>query len=224
MVPPGNVAARHDRGADRRSDRARSGPSPRRAHGRPLVDSRWTIAVAAAAAFLLRLPGLTRPIRADEAGFLLVARAWDPMADSVYGAYFVDRPPPLIATYGWSDAIGGPLFIRVVGAVACARWSSRPRRWPGWSPTSTPPGGPRSRSPRSPPTCHQRGRGEGRAAGAAGPDGQPVAGAARGPRPVVAVALAAGLLAGLALGFKQNLVGGVVFTAVLFVGPGGPAG
>ena len=30
-------------------------------------------------------------------------------------------------------------------------------------------------------------------------------------------ALGAGLLAGLALGFKQNLVGGMVFTAVLFV-------
>ena len=33
-----------------------------------------------------------------------------------------------------------------------------------------------------------------------------------------ACALGGGLLAGLALGFKQNLVGGVVFTAVLFIG------
>ena len=84
------------------------------------VDSRWTVAVAAAAAFLLRLPGLTRPVRADEAGYQLVARAWHPMPDSVYGAYFVDRPPPMIALFKLSDAIGGPLFIRVLGAVACA--------------------------------------------------------------------------------------------------------
>lgn len=84
------------------------------------VDSRHTVALAALAAFLLRLPGLTRPIRADEAGFLLVARAWDPMPDSVYGPYFVDRPPLLIAIFKVSDAIGGPLFIRVVGAIACA--------------------------------------------------------------------------------------------------------
>ena len=85
-----------------------------------LVDSRWTVAVAAAAAFLLRLPGLTRPVRADEAGYTLVARAWNPMPDSVYGAYFVDRPPPMIALFKLSDWIGGPLFIRVLGAVACA--------------------------------------------------------------------------------------------------------
>ncbi|WP_244929867.1 hypothetical protein [Nocardioides sp. W7] len=84
------------------------------------VDSRHTVAFAALAAFLLRLPGLTRPVRADEAGFLLVARAWDPMPDSVYGAYFVDRPPLLIAIFRVSDEIGGPLFIRVLGALACA--------------------------------------------------------------------------------------------------------
>ncbi|MSZ76288.1 MAG: hypothetical protein F2667_04175, partial [Actinobacteria bacterium] len=43
--------------------------------------ARRTVLLAAAAAFLLRLPGLLRPIRADEAGFLLVSRAWHPSAD-----------------------------------------------------------------------------------------------------------------------------------------------
>ena len=76
--------------------------------------------LAAAAAFLLRLPGLLRPIRADEAGFLLVSRAWHPSADSLYGPYFVDRPPLLIATFGLADDLGGDLFIRVLGALACA--------------------------------------------------------------------------------------------------------
>lgn len=85
-----------------------------------LVDSRHTVAIAAVAAFLLRMPGLTRPVRADEAGFLLVGRAWDPMPDSVYGPFFVDRPPLLIAIFRYSDEIGGPHFIRVLGALACA--------------------------------------------------------------------------------------------------------
>ncbi|MBC9733738.1 glycosyltransferase family 39 protein [Nocardioides marmotae] len=85
-----------------------------------VVESRWTVAVAAALAFLLRLPGLTRPVRADEAGFTLVARGWDPRPDSVYGDLFVDRHPLLVAVFGLSDRIGGEHAIRVVGALACA--------------------------------------------------------------------------------------------------------
>ncbi|NPC97511.1 glycosyltransferase family 39 protein [Nocardioides sp. zg-DK7169] len=84
------------------------------------VESRWTIPLAALAAFVLRLSGLTRPIRPDEAGFTLVARSWAPEADSLYGHYFVDRPPLLIAVFRASDAIGGPHFIRILGALACA--------------------------------------------------------------------------------------------------------
>jgi hypothetical protein len=81
---------------------------------------RWTVPCAAAVTVLVRLLGLTRPVRADEAGFELVARSWHPSADSLYGAYFVDRPPPLIALFKVSDDVGGPLFIRVLGALACA--------------------------------------------------------------------------------------------------------
>ncbi|MDN4162445.1 hypothetical protein [Nocardioides abyssi] len=85
-----------------------------------VVDARWTVAVAAALAFLLRLPGLTRPLRADEAGFTLVARGWDPRPDSVYGDLFVDRHPLVVAVFGLSDRVGGEHAIRVVGALACA--------------------------------------------------------------------------------------------------------
>jgi 4-amino-4-deoxy-L-arabinose transferase-like glycosyltransferase len=100
---------------------ARPGPVPRAAQGiTRAVESRWTIPLAAFAAFVLRLPGLGRPIRPDEAGFTLVARSWAPEADSVYGHYFVDRPPLLISVFKLSDAIGGPAFIRVLGALACA--------------------------------------------------------------------------------------------------------
>lgn len=85
-----------------------------RPHARTVV---WA---AAAFAALSRLPGLVWPLRPDEAGFLLVARAWDPQPDSPYGTYWVDRPPPLLWVIQWSDRIGGPYFHRVVGAAACA--------------------------------------------------------------------------------------------------------
>jgi 4-amino-4-deoxy-L-arabinose transferase-like glycosyltransferase len=184
-----------------------------------VVDSRWTVAVAAVAAFLLRLPGLTRPIRADEAGFILVARAWDPGPASVYGPYFVDRPPLLVATYGWADDLGGPLFIRLVGALACALLvvtaanvarlvaTEMASRWTAVAVAAI--------------TSNI-------AIDAVAVKGELLA------LPflmgslwlaLIAVrdrswlpALGAGLLAGLALGFKQNLVGGLVFTAVLLVG------
>ncbi len=189
----------------------------RRAAG--LVDSRWTVAVAAVAAFLLRLPGLTRPLRADEAGFELVARSWHPTPTSLYGAYFVDRPPPLIALFKLSDAVGGPLFIRVLGAVACAALvlaaaavarlvaDETAARW-----TAV-------------------------AMAALSTNVLIDAVAVKGELlalpflmgslglSLLAVrdrswrcALLAGLLAGVALGFKQNLVGGVVFAAVLYLG------
>ena len=203
-----------------RRPRPRSGPSSApSAWWAGWVDSRWTVAVAAAAAFLLRLPGLTRPVRADEAGYQLVARAWNPMPDSVYGAYFVDRPPPMIALFKFSDAIGGPLFIRVLGAVACAALvlaaaavarlvaDEHAARWTAVAVAAL---------------------STNVLIDAVAVKGEllalPVLMSSLGLS-LVAVrdrswrtALAAGLLAGLALGFKQNLAGGVVFAAVLFVG------
>ncbi|GAB3199672.1 hypothetical protein GCM10027062_16980 [Nocardioides hungaricus] len=78
---------------------------------------RHPVALAVAVAVLARLPALTRPVRADEAGFLLVARSLDPRPDSPYGAYWVDRPPPLIWLFGGIDALGGATALRVVGAL-----------------------------------------------------------------------------------------------------------
>lgn len=76
----------------------------------------WCALVAAAA----RLPGALWPIRPDEAGFTMVARVWDPGPESVYGPYWVDRPPLLLAVVRLSDELGGPLFVRILGAVGCA--------------------------------------------------------------------------------------------------------
>ncbi|KQW49172.1 hypothetical protein ASC77_10795 [Nocardioides sp. Root1257] len=78
---------------------------------------RYPVAVAVALTVLARLPALTRPVRADEAGFLLVARAWDPQPGSLFGAYWVDRPPPLIAVFGAVDALGGVTTLRILGAL-----------------------------------------------------------------------------------------------------------
>ncbi|RYB93263.1 hypothetical protein EUA93_02165 [Nocardioides oleivorans] len=76
--------------------------------------------VSAVVAFLARFPSLLWPLRPDEAGFLLVAQTWHPAPDSVYGRYWVDRPPPIIALMRLTDWAGGPYAHRLVGAVACS--------------------------------------------------------------------------------------------------------
>jgi 4-amino-4-deoxy-L-arabinose transferase-like glycosyltransferase len=184
-----------------------------------LVDSRRTVAVAAALACLVRLVGLGRPVRADEAGFELVARSWHPSAGSLYGAYFVDRPPPLIAVYQVCDAVGGPLAIRVLGAVACAvlvvlaAWVGRlvaDERAGRWTAVAA------AALVTTPGIDLVAVKGEVLAL--------PLLVGAVGLALVTVrdrtmwSAFAAGLLAGLALGLKQNLAGAAVFTAVLFVG------
>jgi hypothetical protein len=80
----------------------------------------WAVGVAAAAAFVLRMPGLDQGPGADEAGFMLVARSWDPQPDSVYGHYFVDRPPLLLAVLRVLGAVDGTTAVRLVGALGCA--------------------------------------------------------------------------------------------------------
>lgn len=78
---------------------------------------RHAVALAVVLTVLARLPALTRPVRADEAGFLLVARAWSPQPDSLFGPYWVDRPPPLIGLFGAVDALGGVPTLRILGAL-----------------------------------------------------------------------------------------------------------
>lgn len=182
------------------------------------VDSRHTVLIAALAAFLLRLPGLTRPIRADEAGFLLVARSWDPMPDSVYGAFFVDRPPLLIAIFRISDEIGGPLFIRVVGALACAAlvvtaaWTARlvaGRRSARWTAVCV--------AALTTNTVIDAVAVKGELLGLP----FVMAGCALAlialRRRSVPIAALAGLSAGIAPHVKQNLLGGLVFAGVLLL-------
>ncbi|OIJ25099.1 hypothetical protein UG56_019495 [Nocardioides luteus] len=72
------------------------------------------------------LPFLHRPLTSDEAGFLMLAQQWRP-GHSLYGSYWVDRPPLLL----WLFAVAGQLGpsgataagfvapgVKVLGALA----------------------------------------------------------------------------------------------------------
>ncbi|CUR61048.1 membrane hypothetical protein [metagenome] len=192
---------------------------------------RWgrTVWLAAIAAFVARFPGLLWPLRPDEAGFLLVARHLHPEPDSLYGRYWVDRPPPVIWLMRATDWVGGAYTHRLVGALACALLvlaaaaAAREtalragvvdpvavRRLAGWVAVGT-------------------------AALVSNAQIDPVA--AKGEvfgiplvlascwlslravrRLVAADAFWAGCLAVLALGLKQSILGGIVFGAVLLLG------
>src|SRR6476661_8822439 len=91
--------------------------------------ARW-IGVAALLAAVVRLPFLGRPLTSDEGGYLMVAAQWHP-GTSLYGDYWVDRPPLLVALFGLADAAGGAVGLRLlgvvvaVGAVLLAAWIGR---------------------------------------------------------------------------------------------------
>ncbi|MCY7400815.1 MAG: hypothetical protein LH477_07660 [Nocardioides sp.] len=185
--------------------------------------------LAALAAFLSRFPSVLWPLRPDEAGFLLVARSWNPEPDSVYGRYFVDRPPPIIWLIKATDAAAGPYAHRFVGAVGCAllvlaaaaaarevlRWTGPDRpeacgRVAGWTAVAT---------------AAMVGNAQIDALSAKGELlGIPfVMGACwlalRSVRLASwPAAFGGGLLAILAVGMKQSIVGGLVFGAVVLVG------
>ena len=76
----------------------------------------WVAALAAAAA-LCWLPFLGRTPSPDEGGLLTVAGQWAP-GSSLYGDYWVDRPPLLIGLFALADGLGGALALRVLGLVA----------------------------------------------------------------------------------------------------------
>ncbi|MGB0101891.1 MAG: hypothetical protein WBP61_16560, partial [Nocardioides sp.] len=179
---------------------------------------RHLVAVAVVVAVLARLPALTRPIRADEAGFLMVARAWDPQPDSPFGAYWVDRPPPLIWLFGGIDALGGETALRLGGALVAGLTVLLAARVAGLVGT-----------PRSVPWV---------AVLAAALVSNPMIDVVAVKGELLALplllgsialtllavrdrstwlALAAGVVAALAVGLKQNLATGLVFAAVLLL-------
>ncbi|MGZ4497578.1 MAG: hypothetical protein ACXVWZ_08865 [Nocardioides sp.] len=101
--------------APRRAAPGVGGPWPgmverlRRAHT-------WPVLLAALVAALAWTPFVTKPVSADEGGFLLVASQWGP-GTSLYGDYWVDRPPLLIALF---ELAHGPVGLRLLGIVCVA--------------------------------------------------------------------------------------------------------
>lgn len=79
---------------------------------------RWVVPLAVVAVMALRLPYLNRPPSTDESGYLLVGAQWHAGGTSLYGHYWVDRPPGLIALFQLSSALGGVPAVRVMGCVA----------------------------------------------------------------------------------------------------------
>jgi hypothetical protein len=75
------------------------------------------VAALAAAAGLCWLPYAGRRLSPDEGGLLLLAAQWSP-GSSLYGDYFVDRPPGLIALAAVADVAGGGWALRALGILA----------------------------------------------------------------------------------------------------------
>lgn len=79
---------------------------------------RHAVLVIAMVAVLVRLPFLATDPSRDEAGFLLVGQQWHPGGASLYGNYWVDRPPLLITIFRIADQLGGLVPLRLIGCLA----------------------------------------------------------------------------------------------------------
>ena len=81
----------------------------------------WEIAalvLAVVIAVLAWVPFLEHPLGSDESGFLLLAQHWS-HGTSLYGDYWVDRPPLLLWLFDLADH-AGPTSTATVGVVAPA--------------------------------------------------------------------------------------------------------
>lgn len=88
----------------------------RRAASVAVAGQVWLLAGAAALSWL---PFLGVTLTRDEAGLLMVGSQWGP-GRSLYGDYWVDRPPLLIALFGGVSLLGEGAAARLMGSVAAA--------------------------------------------------------------------------------------------------------
>lgn len=77
------------------------------------------LALLVAAVVVVRVPFLAGPLSPDEGGYLLVASQWID-GSSLYGDYWVDRPPLLLMIFQLADLAGGPIALWGMGVVAVA--------------------------------------------------------------------------------------------------------
>ena len=100
-----------------------------------MLRSPWSrVTALALAAGAVWVPFAWRSLSPDEGGLLLLADQWSP-GSSLYGDYFVDRPPLLIALFALADAAGGAWAMRALGvlSVVVDRAARGPGRAPGRS-------------------------------------------------------------------------------------------
>jgi hypothetical protein len=74
------------------------------------------VLLLAALSVLARVPSMFRPLSPDEGGFLMVAAQWA-KGTSLYGDYWVDRPPLLIMLFQLAHLTGRPIGLRLLGAA-----------------------------------------------------------------------------------------------------------
>jgi hypothetical protein len=96
---------------DQARDRVRRGPRAAQVQ---------VVAFLALATVAGRLLLAGRPATPDEGGFLAVASQWHVGGSSLYGSYWVDRPPLLIGIFRLADLTGGLVPLRVIGALLAA--------------------------------------------------------------------------------------------------------
>lgn len=58
------------------------------------------------------------PPGSDEGGLLLVGESWGRGGDSLYGPYWVDRPPLLVTVHELAAHTGGLVSLRLIGSLA----------------------------------------------------------------------------------------------------------
>lgn len=84
-----------------------------------MLRSPWErVTALAGTAGAVWLPFAGRSLSPDEGGLLMLGSQWS-AGSSLYGDYFVDRPPLLIALFSLADWLGGsPWSLRLLGVVA----------------------------------------------------------------------------------------------------------
>lgn len=85
----------------------------------PLAATAGSIAGCVLLAVALRAPYFGVPLGVDEGGIAYIAQAWPGGHASLYGAYWLDRPPLLVVAFKLA-VVGGDAGVRALGALAAA--------------------------------------------------------------------------------------------------------
>ncbi len=102
----------------RASTPARNRPgAPAPATADPRRGNRLALAGALLLALALRAPYLGAALGVDEGGIAYIARHWGSGHGSLYGSYWLDRPPLLVLAFK-AAVLGGDLGVRALGAAA----------------------------------------------------------------------------------------------------------